>query len=540
MHKNVDQLRGARTLVTDYLNNFEAVAEFYNGDYRSPDNFLTRASAIKERDLPLAQLVPLLKKQNQEFGCGLQTLEKIDWLLERRACAVVTGQQTGLFGGPLFTVYKALTAIKLAERLNRTCEGCHVPVFWLASDDHDFRETNHVQILDKSNQPAVLTYESHPAETKLPLSAIEIGDEIRNLIQQLADMTHPSDFKQDVLAQLADAYAPGVTFPVAFGKWLMALLRPFGIIMIDASDSRIKALGKALFAKEISEGSPSSQAAVRASEVLLKQGYHNQVHLSGDFLNLFYAAPERESIARKGNTFVIKNSNESLTQSELLQRLQDTPEAFSPNVLLRPLYQDALLPTVAYVAGPSEGAYYAQMKGIYREFDMPMPIIFPRKSLTLLEGKIEKVLEKYNLQVADFWGDVEVLVTKIARANLPEDLESRIQNAALCVTENIHALEQVVADFDPTLADFVKNSSGRILGQIEGIEKKILQAYKKRDDVLRQQLYKASHSLYPRNQPQERQLNIVPYLFRHGFGFIDQLYEGMDISSFDHQIIRIS
>ncbi|MFQ5674630.1 MAG: bacillithiol biosynthesis BshC, partial [bacterium] len=145
------QLPGISKLASDYLDNFETVAEFYNGDYRSHDAFLERTNLIKSRELPLGKLVPILKEQNQQYGCAVQTLEKIDLLLERRACAVVTGQQTGLFGGPLMTIHKALTAIKLAARLSRTCEGCFVPIFWLASDDHDFREVNHITILNKAN-----------------------------------------------------------------------------------------------------------------------------------------------------------------------------------------------------------------------------------------------------------------------------------------------------------------------------------------------------------------------------------------------------
>ena len=155
-------------------------------------------------------------------------------------------------------------------------------------------------------------------------------------------------------------------------------------------------------------------------------------------------------------------------------------------MLLRPLYQDALLPTIAYVAGPAELAYYSQMKGIYNAFDIPMPIIYPRKSLTLLESKIEKVLDNYNLNVPDFWGNVEALTTEIAKAQLPESLEKRINNASLCISKNLQALEQTVLEFEPTLKNTVYSVKGRILGQMDGLEKKILQAYKKRNEVIGQ------------------------------------------------------
>ena len=539
MKTSINQMPGVKPLVADYLTDFTKVSEFYNGDYRLPKDFLDRTDSVKSRELPLGQLVPILKEQNQKFGCGVQTLEKIDLLLERRACAVVTGQQTGLFGGPLFTIYKALTAIKLAERLSRTCEGCFVPVFWLASDDHDFLEVNHININDKSNQPLEITYNGHSSDNKIPVSEIKLNDQVNSLLQKLDDETNPSEFKAEILNQLSAAYLPETIFSQAFGAWLTTLFKTFGLILIDASDTRIKKLGATVFRKEIAEDSPSTQSAIAASTRLNKKNYHSQVQLKQGFLNLFYVERERNSIEIKEDSFSVKGTENSFTKNELLHKLETQPGQFSPNVLLRPLYQDALLPTVAYVAGAAELAYYAQMKGIYDAFDIPMPVIYPRKSLTLLEGKIEKVLDNYDLKVPNFWSNGEALINEIAKAQLPESLEKRIENASLCVNKNLQALEDTVIEFEPTLKNTVENVKGRILGQMDGLEKKILQAYKKRNEVIGQQIHKAQNSLYPNNNFQERELNILPYLFKYGLGFIDQLYESLDISNFDHQIVKI-
>ena len=539
MKTSISQMPGVKPLVADYLTDFTKVSEFYNGDYRQPKDFLDRTDSVKSRELPLGQLVPILKEQNQKFGCGVQTLEKIDLLLERRACAVVTGQQTGLFGGPLFTIYKALTAIKLAERLSRTCEGCFVPVFWLASDDHDFLEVSHININDKSNQPLKITYNGHSSDNKIPVSEIKLNDQVDSLLQKLDDETNPSEFKAEILNQLSAAYLPETIFSQAFGAWLTTLFKTFGLILIDASDTRIKKLGATVFRKEIAEDSPSTQSAIAASTRLNEKNYHSQVQLKQGFLNLFYVERERNSIEIKDGSFSVKGTENSFTKDELLHKLETQPGQFSPNVLLRPLYQDALLPTTAYVAGPAELAYYAQMKGIYDAFDIPMPIIYPRKSLTLLEGKIEKVLDNYDLKVPNFWSNVEALINEIAKAQLPESLEKRIGYASLCVNKNLQALEDTVIEFEPTLKNTVENVKGRILGQMDGLEKKILQAYKKRNEVIGQQIHKAQNSLYPNNNFQERELNILPYLFKYGLGFIDQLYESLDISNFEHQIIKI-
>ncbi|MFQ5601909.1 MAG: bacillithiol biosynthesis cysteine-adding enzyme BshC [bacterium] len=539
MKFSMSQMPGVSALVKDFFDNFEKVSEFYNGNYRNLSTFLERTDGIKSKQRPLGQLVPILKEQNQCFGCGTLTLEKIDLLLEGRACAVVTGQQTGLFGGPLFTVYKALTAIKLAERLSRNCDGCFVPIFWLASDDHDFREVNHIHFIDKNNQPIRLSYDGHPVDSKLPVSRIQIAPEIAEIIEQIDQATHPSEFKENVLQHLSQAYRAGAAFSQAFGVWLTHLFKSFGLIFMDASDARIKKLGQPVFHKEIAERSPSTEQGLKANARLQVKDYHIQVQLHEGILNLFFAEKERHALELQNNKFIVKGGDLAFDKAQLLELVQEKPQHFSPNVLLRPILQDMLLPTVAYVAGPAESAYYAQMKGIYEAFGLTMPIIYPRKSITLLESKIEKVLDNYQLQVSDFWGKVDSLITEIVKAQLPESLEQSIAETSASVDEKLQALTEQVLKFEPTLENTVDQTRGRILNQIEGLEKKILQAYKKRNDVITQQIYKAKNSLYPNNLVQERELNILPYLFKFGFDFIDQLYEAMDISHFDHQIIRL-
>lgn len=532
-------LPGTPRLLIDYFEQYEQVAEFYNGDFRDRQSFFNRVEEVQSRTLAIDELLPILKEQNQRFGCGSPTLEKIEWLREKQAYAVVTGQQTGLFGGPLFTIYKALTTIKLAEELNRANRGGFVPIFWLASDDHDFQEANHIHILDKNNQPLSFSLSDHVTDERVPLYEIKLSDQILEIIQQLHEATHPSDFKEAVLQQLRESYRPGARFSEAFARWLMYLCRSFGLILIDGSDPRLKALGRAVFRQEIAEKSPSTRAALHASERLQQMEYHTQVQLHDHVLNIFYVENQRRALEVAGDRVHVKGTSRSFTPTELLKQLDSLPQLFSPNVLLRPIYQDALLPTVAYVAGPAEIAYYAQMKGIYERFGMPMPIIYPRKGATLVESKIEKILQKYHLQVSDLWADPEAIIKNVARAQLPADVEKRMENARLCIQKNLQTLENVVSEFDPTLNETVQNTRGRIQHQMEGLENKILQAYKKRNDVISQQIYKAKNHLYPNNQLQERVLNITPFLFKYGWGFVERLYEAMDISNYDHQVITL-
>lgn len=535
----MSRMPGTSQLFRDYLEDFDKVSAFYNGDFHLPETFLSRTEEVKARDLPLAKLIPLLARQNQQFGCGQQTLEKINLLLDRRACAVVTGQQTGLFGGPLFTVYKALTAIKLAERLSRKCQGCFVPIFWLASDDHDFREVNHTYVPNKNNDPARIVYAGHPADSRLPVSYVSLTQEIGTSIKELEELTHPTFFKQDIVEHLKAAYQPGASFSAAFAAWLTTLFKSFGLILIDASDPEMKRLGATIFRKEVEEDSSSSREALAASSALQEMGYHNQVQLHRNVLNLFYVEQNREAVSMQDSIFHVKNPDRSFKKDELLNLIEREPQRFSPNVLLRPLFQDMLLPTVAYVAGPAETTYYAQMKGIYKTFGLPMPVIFPRKSMTLLETNVEKILDKYDLKVFDFWGNHDTLLNEILRTRLPQSLDAQMQQARAAIETQLGELRKTVVEFEPTLNRALENTTGKLMGQLQGMEKKVLRAYKKRNDIIVNHVYKSGNSLYPNRHLQEREYNIVPFLFKHGLEMIDRLYEAMDISSFDHQIIKV-
>lgn len=538
MNIAIDKVPGISPLVTDYFAHEAKAAGFYNGDFRQVDSFVAQASRVRERKIARANVADILREQNGRYGGTDKTFRNID-ALAGKGSAIVTGQQTGLFGGPLYTLYKALTTIKLAEKLSNIGGETFVPVFWLASDDHDFREVNHVKILDKANQVAQITYEGHPAESKVPVSRIELNGEIARVITALDEMTHPSEFKDAILDDLRRCYEPGRSFAEAFAYWLMQLLGRFGLVIIDASDAGLKSLARPMFAKEIAEKSPSTNEVQGSSIALEKAGYHRQVTTQDGFLNLFYMEKDRVSIEFKGGDYHIRDSADTLSQAELLARLESYPEYFSPNVLLRPLYQDILLPTVAYIAGPSETAYYAQLLGVYGVFGLDMPVIYPRKNLTLLEGKVERILQAYDMQVHDFWKNIEPMIGELAKQQVPAELQKRLENAQLCINKNIEALENVVTEFEKTLGETVKGAKGRMLGQLEMIEKKITQAAKKKNDVVVNQLHKAQGNLFPDNGLQERVLNVAPFLFRYGYEFIDRLHDAIDIDEFGHQVVRL-
>lgn len=534
-----NKLPNISSLVYDYFYEYDKVSEFFTGNFRDQTAYSLQTEKVRSRDLPREQLAALLKEQNLSYGCGAQTVGNIKKFIQDEACAVVTGQQVGLFSGPLYTIFKALTAIKLTESLNQNSLGCFVPVFWLASNDHDFAEINHITLLDKENRIEDIKYQGHSASLKTPVSKVVLSAEISNCIQQLKDLTHDSEFKPEILSQLGAAYQAGRSFVEAFAQWMTRLFKSYGLIFIDAAHPDLKDLGKDVFYTEIAQNSPSTQCALETSRKLTQKNYSTQIQLHEGILNLFLAEDERNSIQFRDDDYSIKGRPQTFKKDELLQLLEKQPHKFSPNVLLRPLYQDTLLPTVAYVGGLSEVAYFAQMKEVYERFNLPMPIIYPRKSLTLIEKKVDKALKLYSLKVQDIWQNADVKINEIAKEKIPQSLDKAFQTTVSHLDKDLTDLKQETLAFEPTLEKSVDLTIGKIHHQISLLEKKILKASKKQNTIITQRIHLAKSSLYPNKRLQERVFNITPFLIKYGFTLMDRLYQAVDIKHHDHQLFKL-
>jgi bacillithiol biosynthesis cysteine-adding enzyme BshC len=526
-------------LVRDYFDDYPKVAGFFNGDFRDFAAFEGLAERVSSRSLPRAALADVLTEQNRSYGCGDKALANIRKLADDRACAVVTGQQVGLFSGPLYTIYKALTAIKLAERLERLGHGAFVPVFWLASDDHDLAEIDHILLLDKDHRLEEVRCPMPSLESKIPASAMILPPEIEDCLQRLENLTRDTEFKAGILARLRDAYRPGRSMVEAFGYWMTGLFASSGLIFIDAADPKLRLLGKEVFRREIAEDSPSTQAALETSQKLRQAGYGEQIHLHERILNVFYTEHGRRTIQRTDSGFEIKDPLQALRKEEFLALAEDKPFLFSPNVLLRPIFQDALLPTVAYVGGPGEIAYFAQMKGVYERFGLPMPVIYPRKTLTLVEKSVDRILRKYGLGLADIWTKGDKSISAVAEEGLPGSLSAALELARSHQVGDFGALAAEIAAFEPTLKNSVDLARGKMDQQWDFLEKKVLAAVKKRNEISVRQLGTAVDNLFPNRSLQERVFNIVPYLLKYGPALMDTLDRAIEIDAYDHQAVEI-
>jgi len=534
---SVAELPSLSPLVRDYYFDFDEVREFFNGDFRDITVYERQMEQLRSREYARGRLAEILKEQNQSYGCGPRTLQNIEALAKDNACAVVTGQQVGLFSGALYTIYKALTAIKLAETLSQRASAPVVPVFWLATDDHDFAEINHVDLLDQSGELQRISYDDHPSEERVPVGGLKFSAEIEACIDSLNGMTPSSEFKTEVLSQLKEAYQPGRTFAEAFSIWVTHLFSTHGLVLLDPSHPGLIAMAQRPLEREISEGSPLSRCAIRTSERLTEKNYKPQVQQQEGKLNLFLAERERQPIHVEGDGFIVKGPNRRFTRDELVELARDTPHALSPNVLMRPLVQDTILPTVAYVGGPGEIAYFAQLRTAYQEFEIPMPVVYPRKGFTLVERHIESSLEALSLSIQDVWGGLTAKRNALAAEEIPEPLKQALSIATDNLDRDLGTVCREATAMDGSLGQTAEGVHRKITHQLNLLEGKIIQAAKRKQKIVGRKLTKLENTLCPNRHLQERIFNVTPFLMKYGYSWLDDLYEAVDLTHFDHQIL---
>lgn len=496
---------------------------------------LSEAAARTEAHVrPREALAAALVRQQEARGSS-RAAEKARAFAEAGATAVVTGQQAGLFGGPLFVLHKALATLELARRLGEARGAPVVPVFWVASEDHDFAEVRSVCVLDGAGRLRLLRYSPHREPAGLPAWAIVLDDDVERVVDELREALPPSPNRDDTTKLVAECYRPGETLPGAFAR-LVSRLFP-ELVVLDPSDPELKPLMAPILLREVREGSPSSRLALEAGEALLEAGYHQQVPVRPGFLNLFvFMEGERRAVAIEGDLLEVRGLDRRLRLEEAARLIEEEPRRWSPNALLRPLTQDAMLPTAAYVGGPAEIAYHAQIGGAYSHFGLPRPALVPRPSVTLVEPASARALESEGLTLRDLAGDPEAVVARWVRQAYP-DVDAAFSDARGAIERELGAVEETLGGLDPTLRAAAAAARGRALHQVEGLREKSMRALKKRDEERAARLRRTRDALFPGGALQERGLGLIGAVARHGPGLLSELRERVDPFARGHQVV---
>lgn len=483
---------------------------------------------------PRAAMAAALVSQQQARG-NAGAAARAALLADEATVAVVTGQQAVLFGGPLYVLYKALAAIKVAAALEARLGTPVVPVFWVASDDHDFAEIRETTVLDGTGQLRPLRYTPGVEPAPLPASRIRFDASIETLVAELGAAIPSAG--AGWLETLGRCYRPGVSLPEAFGAWISALLP--SLVVLDPADPAVKALMVPVLKRELAEGSLSSREAATVTPRLAAAGYSEQVPVREGFLNLFVVAEgQRRALAFGDAGLEIRGTDRRLTTDEAVAWLERAPADWSPGALLRPVVQDHLLPTAAYVGGPAEIAYHAQIGPSYAAFGVPRPVVFPRPGVTVLEAGPARALEAEGLAFQDLEGDPDARLAQWARESSP-GVQAAFARARAAIETEMGAVEDALGAVDPTLRAAADSAKGRALHQIEGLEEKATRALKKRDQGRADRLRRTRDALFPGGKLQERVLGLVGLVARHGEAGLDALADQLDPFAKGHQVIPL-
>ncbi len=434
MFINFADLPDQHQLFLDYLYNFDKVKSYYKYNFRDKEEYIKifkkRAELQVEKRTVLTEII---NRQYAGINISEKTSKNISLLNQKNTLAVVTGQQLGILGGPLYTFYKIITAVKLCNNLNeRYDDFSFVPLFWLEGDDHDFEEVKSINVLDDNNNLKKISYEDEvpEEENKGSVGFLKLNNDINHFFEELNKELRDTEFKNEIISKLKMFYAEGHTFKEAFKDLLFWIFDSYGLIIFDPQDKEIKNILKPVFKKEISEFRAHSEKLVNISACLEEEEYHAQVKVRP--INLFYHTDEgRYLIEPVESEFRLKRKRKKFTYEELMSLIEKEPERFSPNVLLRPVVQDYLLPTAFYIGGPSEVSYFAQVMPLYNIYQIEPPIVYPRSSVTLLEKNIISILEKYNLKLTDVFVNPDKLKNKVIENISPyslDDIFSHISN----------------------------------------------------------------------------------------------------------------
>lgn len=529
-------------LCSDYHSNFDKVAKYYSGNYHQKDAWEKKILTIQKNRYERQILHRVLNDQNREYQSGIKTLANIDLLGNENTLAVVTGQQLGIFTGPLYTIYKAVTAVKLAKKLSLDFPDYNfVPVFWLEGEDHDFDEINKIKYINSSNEFAVAEYlfGGKPLEKNIGATGNIVFDEhINNFFSTIDSTIVRSDYSAALLELLRGYYKQGNSFLKAFTGFFNHVYEDSGLIFINPNHPEFKKVLSPIFVKEINSNSEPSKLVIQKS-VELEEHYHAQIKAKALNLFMFHKGGRHLIEPSDSGDYYLKNIRQRYTKDELLSIASTTPEQLSPNVVMRPLCQDTLLPTVAYIGGPGEISYFAQLKPVYEYFNVTMPIIYPRASVTLMEEKIQKVMEKYSLDLEELFGDVESILAKVSEQvsevkvdTLFEEMESRVKEA---LNEARFGIQQI----DPTLNGTIDATIAKFQQQLEVLKQKTQKAQQQKEEISLKQIKKAALNIFPNGNFQEREFGVIQYLNKYGPDFVKWIANEISIDAFQHQVITI-
>jgi bacillithiol synthase len=512
-------------LFEDYLHHFDRVKRFYARPPLNQDWWAEEARNIQYPAERRQAVAAILERQNREFGAGEKTLANIE-RLRQGAAAIVTGQQVGLFGGPTFCILKALTAVLMAEKAGA------VPMFWLATEDHDLEEIDTVNLAAGDHLQKFTV--NVPHREGAPVGTIAFTDEITAAVAQIEALFGKSEISE----LLAASYRKGETFGTAFAKLYAKVFSEMGVVFLDPLDKELHHIAQPVFRAALEKSDELNQALVTRNHELEAAGYHAQVKVTPSHTLCFYFEDGARTPVRhqEGEFFI---GERKLTAAELLNEAERCPEKFSANVLLRPLMQDYLLPTLCYIGGPAEIAYFAQIEVVYRKLAGRVTPIVPRIFATLIEPRTAKLMDRYQLSLPDLFNTPEKARELVAGRALPDSILKSFDLAAEHVEKALALIQGPLEKLDKTLVDAAENAGSKMRYQLQGVRDKAARAEARKNTEVLRHADELITALYPNKELQEREIGAAYFLLKYGKSVLDQIKAAVRTGCGEHQVIRI-
>lgn len=517
-------------LFSDYLSQSPEIRKFFPHPTDAA-HIASLAKLVPHGTETHRRVADVLERQNRSWGASEATLRNIRRLREG-AHAVVSGQQVGLFGGPLLSLLKAVSALSLAQQLEQAGVPC-VPIFWMASEDHDLAEVNRALLL--THEYGIEEFKA-PTEgvEGAPVASVRFAKGFAELAQRAAEVLGPSQTADDLLA----SYAEGETFSNAYAKFYAKVFAEQGLILLDPADTELHQIAAPLFVEAIGRARELDEALLARNAELRAAGYHEQVKVTDLSTPLFTLVDgKRVPVHRADGAFSI--GRERLSAEDLSARIAAHPESFNANVLLRPVLQDYWLPTLAYFGGPAEIAYFAQVGVVYQKLLGRVTPILPRLSASLIEPRVERLIHKYDVQLPElFHGEYE-LRDALAKRSLPPGLKEDFLRAGLAVEESMQRVSESLQTLDPTLVRAATKAANKMRYQVNRLEKRAALAELRRDEVISRHAAEIENSLYPEKTLQEREIAGAYFHAKYGPQLIERLMEAALARCPEHKIVRL-
>ncbi|WP_238654633.1 bacillithiol biosynthesis cysteine-adding enzyme BshC [Paenibacillus piscarius] len=536
-----EPLPGGSALAGDYIHQYERVGHLYGGDFRSRESRAERAEWLDRTGslrADRAEVAAALRDYNGKHNAHEEVLRSIELLEQPDTLVVTGGQQSGLFTGPLFVAYKAITVIQAAREAAEQLGRPVVPLFWIAGEDHDWDEVNHTYVLNRSGEISRIKLDRGDGP-RSPVSQISVDAESwQQAVEQLDGLLQDSEFKPQLMELVTAAAESAGNMTEAFAKLMGSLFGQFGLILLDSADPALRRLEAPMFTSIIERNDELEAAYLAAAEQITASGYELQADVTPGNANLFYIHEgARLLLHKEEGQFTDRKGTVSFSREELLKQLENHPERFSNNVLTRPLMQDYLLPVLATVLGQGEIAYWAIPQQAFRVLDGQMPLILPRMSFTVIEGTLKKHMDKYGLTFTDVQGGLDNKRKEWLSAQDELRLEDRFEEIRTVFSGMYEPLIEQLGSIQAGLLKLGNNNKDKILDQISFLEAKALDALEKQNEAALRQWERIELSLIPLGKLQERVYNMMYYLNRYGLGWLEDVMAVPADFSGTHRII---